>query len=196
MSFRVYETSKMYVEIHPDRVIKQFKSAKGYKKRYSNEKEALIRLAVIEAIPNITHFDDGVLMLVTTRCEGTEPDILDNQALLKIHTTIEQCLQLGVARHSLPERDLLLCEDGKISIVDFERVTLRRWKYSPLWLLASWVVRFNLYRLLHRHNPDVLSAREQRILRRGAVLRIPYEIWKKRRSHYRSKRNKTAKSPT
>ena len=38
---------------------------------------------------------------------------------------VEQMLAAGVARHSMPIRDIVVDESGNLSLVDFERSTLR-----------------------------------------------------------------------
>lgn len=185
MSFTIYETGKMYVEIHDDVVSKQFKPVRGSKKRYFKEKKALTQLGSVSSIPNLLVSDDKERKLTISKYNGIKPDVLIKKTLLQIRQTIEQCLELGVARHSLPERDILVDEHNNVAVVDFERVTFRSWRYSPVWLIATKVSRFNLLRLIYRYEPKLLSQIEIIELNRGIKVRQKFEIFKQNKIKFR-----------
>lgn len=98
-----------------------------------------------------------------------------NNVFIELRILIDAMLHNGVARHSLPPRDVIVLLDKRSGLVDFERCTLRRWRLSPGWWIASVVTRFHLLRLIGNHAPHLLSQEEKgrarRQLRVHSVLR-------------------------
>ncbi|PMH44460.1 hypothetical protein BCU68_02860 [Vibrio sp. 10N.286.49.B3] len=175
----IYETEKMRVEIGEDYVKKQFKSFPGSKKRFKCEKEALSRLAGVEGFPQLISANSSIVVM--SRLNGDNQKKLSDSALRDLRLLVEKMLESGVARHSLPERDLLIDNDT-VSMVDFERVTLRHFRWSPSWLIAKKVTRFNLLRFISNHNILLLSDKETKELKRFTDLRAKLQKLKKIRS--------------
>lgn len=182
MSISVYETSKMHVSIGEKEVIKTFKKRPGYKKRFKREKKALQRLKGIDGFPQIiSHRNSTVVM---SRVAGDNKEQLSNQSLKEIRVLVDNMLEAGVARHAIPERDLLI-DDDKVSMVDFERITLRRHRLSPSWLFAKKVTKFHLFRLISNHNSQLLTDDEKKELETFTAVRNKLQKLKKVRSSVR-----------
>ncbi|KXO10063.1 hypothetical protein AKG98_844 [Moritella sp. JT01] len=177
----IYETGKMRVEIGNDEVVKIFKVRPRYKKRYNCEKLALLRLKGLSGFPEIIKYKDDDTTLTMTRLFGENKEQLSDEALQHLRLLVEKMLSAGVARHSLPERDLLI-KGGKVSIVDFERVTLRGSPWSPMWLISKKVTRFHLLRLISRHNSALLSEKEKNKLAYFSNIREKLQVLKRLRS--------------
>ncbi|MCQ1061171.1 hypothetical protein LRP52_45335 [Photobacterium sp. ZSDE20] len=182
MSISVYETSKMHVSIGEKEVIKTFKKRPGYKKRFKREKKALQRLKGVDGFPQlISHRNSTVVM---SRVAGGNQDQLSTQSLKELRKLVDNMLEAGVARHAIPERDLLI-DNNKVSMVDFERVTLRRHRLSPGWLLAKKVTKFHLFRLISNHNRELLSESEKKELDTFTNVRSKLQKLKKVRTSVR-----------
>ncbi|SGY84224.1 Putative uncharacterized protein [Moritella viscosa] len=177
----IYETGKMRVEIGNDEVVKTFKVRPNYKKRYNREKFALLRLTGLSGFPEIIKYEDDDATLTMTRLFGENKEQLSDEALQHLRLLVERMLDAGVARHSLPERDLLIKGD-KVSIVDFERVTLRGMSWSPMWFFSKKVTRYHLLRLISRHNPKLLSEEEKNKLAYFSNIREKLQVLKRLRS--------------
>jgi len=177
----IYETGKMRVEIGDEEVVKTFKIRPSYKKRYSREKFALLRLKGLSGFPEIIKYKDDDTTLTMTRLLGENKEQLSDEALQHLCLLVDRMLCAGVARHSLPERDLLI-KDDKVSIVDFERVTLRGSTWSPIWFFSKKVTRFHLLRLISRHNPALLSEEEKNKLAYFSNVREKLQVLKRLRT--------------
>lgn len=175
----IYETNKMKVEIRDEKVIKIFKDYPSSTKRFLKEKEALKRLSGVSGFPQLISTENK--KIVMTRLGGENKAQLSDQALLNLRKLVMRMLEVGVARHALPERDLLIDGD-RVSMVDFERVTLRSFEWSPLWIAAKKVTIFNLLRFISNHNPDLLSADEKKKLHSLTIARARLQKLKKIRS--------------
>ncbi|MGR5062376.1 hypothetical protein [Photobacterium sp. DNB22_13_2] len=182
MSISVYETSKMHVSIGEKEVIKTFKKRPGYKKRFKREKKALQRLKGVDGFPQIiSHRNSTVVM---SRVAGGNQEQLSNQSLKELRVLVNNMLEAGVARHAIPERDLLI-DDNKVSMVDFERITLRSHRLSPGWLFAKKVTKFHLLRLISNHNSQLLTDDEKKELETFTNVRSKLQKLKKIRSSIR-----------
>lgn len=166
----VYETHKMKVSIYASVVVKEFKQDRGYKKRYANEKKALQLLETVDGIPKLLSYSDADHTLTMSRLKGTSRSQIPDQSLLMLRSIIDKTIALGVARHSLPTRDILVDEDGNVGMVDFERVSIRRHILSFVWLIAKQVSKSNVIRLIHRHNSALLTDKELKIFSRQQTI--------------------------
>ncbi|WP_406828350.1 phosphotransferase [Microbulbifer sp. ARAS458-1] len=168
----VYETNKVLLNIGQDRVVKRFKTrSKTHRRRYCTEKEALNRLRHIRAIPSLLHSDDRLFTLEMSRLPGESTKRLNPDNLRQLGRIVEQMLDAGVARHSMPVRDIVVDQKGRLGLVDFERATLRPAYWRPDWPIATLVARYHLYRLIQEHQPQLLSAKQARLVAIGARLR-------------------------
>jgi len=177
----IYETGKMRVEIGNSEVVKIFKVRPSYMKRYNREKCALFRLTGVPGFPEIIKYNEGGATLTMTRLPGENKEQFSDEALQDLRLLVDRMLGVGIARHSLPERDLLIKGD-KVSMIDFERVTLRGSSWSPMWFFAKKVTRFHLLRFISRHNPDLLSEEEKRQLAYFSNIREKLQVLKILRS--------------
>lgn len=157
---KIYETNKMLVEIRADVVKKTFKVHPNHAVRYAREKAALQRLSGSKGFPQLASADDASKTIVMSKLQGENQEHLPDLALKNLRSLTHNMLRAGVARHALPERDLLITAQQDVNMVDFERVTLRRFRWSPIWIVAERATTFNLLRLINRHNPSLLSEKE------------------------------------
>lgn len=97
-----------------------------------------------------------------TKLNGQNLDILSVSALNNLKKLINNMLDAGVSKHSLPVRYILITEENSVTLVDFERVTLRRYRWSPIWLIAKEVTYFHLLRLIDQHESTLLTDSEQK----------------------------------
>ncbi|MCL1067366.1 hypothetical protein L2735_11170 [Shewanella olleyana] len=156
----VYETSKMRVEIHDDIVIKTFKKARNSTQRYTREKKALHLLLGQKGFPQIIEYDDALQSIVMSRLKGERPETLSELQAGQLRALVHVLNETGVARHAMPIRDFIVDKDGNLGMVDFERVTFRAFRYSPIWNLALKVNQYNLLKLINVYQPQALSAPE------------------------------------
>ncbi|MCG9702696.1 hypothetical protein L1D19_21755 [Vibrio natriegens] len=154
----------MRVEIDNASVRKTFKPSSNQKKRYKNEKLALLRLKGSLGFPQLLLVDNHTSTLTMTRLNGQNLDILSASVLNNLKILINNMLDAGVSKHSLPVRDILVTEEHNVSVVDFERVTLRRYRWSPIWLIAKEVTYFHLLRLIDQHKSTLLTDSERKKL--------------------------------
>ncbi|MGB0894908.1 MAG: hypothetical protein ACPGUD_10920 [Parashewanella sp.] len=160
----VYKTGKMHVDITPDTVIKTFLPQRSSARRFQLEVKALSLLSQLKQTPELIDVNDAQLRFSMTRLPGHSPKHLSCYHLQQLTDIFDEVIASGVARHSLPLRDLLIDNNDRVYVVDFERVTLRGNPYSPIWLIATWVTRYHLLRLKLRHQPSMLTTRQQGLL--------------------------------
>jgi hypothetical protein len=159
----VYETSKMRVEISSTTVSKTFKRTANANTRYQREIESLKRLSSLPHFPNLISFDDTKKDIKMSRLSGTQPKNLSQIQIELLRKMVVDMHEKGVARHAIPIRDLLSPNEHELGMVDFERVTLRSFRLSPIWLIAKKVSNYHLFRLIHTHQPQMLSEAEKRL---------------------------------
>ena len=174
MKSSVYETPKIHVTIRPEYVLKVFKKCPGYKSRYKKEKQALMRLSDIQGIPQLISYSDEHVSLKISRLPGCSPKRMSDKSLLQLKSLVNHMLKQGIARHSLPIRDILIDEHDNVGLVDFERTTIKSRLTLPIWHLAHRIARFHLYRLIHSHNSRLLSIEEKCELEQGLKFRARF----------------------
>jgi len=160
----IYETKKMLVVIEPNCVVKTFKKEKDYKKRYLREKTALQRLKGYEYFPELLSFDRKNTSLKMTRLKGCQPESLSVEQVVMLREMVSNMLERGVSRHAMPIRDLLANNNKELGMVDFERITLRGAKWSPIWWVAKKVSNYHLYRIINTYQPQELTDEEVKSL--------------------------------
>jgi hypothetical protein len=161
MNTPIYETEKMIITKEGNNVMKTFKEVRGFKKRYRAEKAALTRLNGITGVPILIDFNDDCYSLRMSCLPGKTPVFLQPHELAGIKEIISASLIRGVARHSLPIRDILSTGNGQVAIVDFERISLKK-NYDPFtWFIAKRVTLFHLNRLIFEYQPHLLSPNEK-----------------------------------
>ncbi|WP_394496041.1 hypothetical protein [Shewanella sp. ENK2] len=156
----IYDTEKMYLTIGKDSVEKHFKPYRKYISRYNIEKESLVRLQNINGIPNLIDSDDGKKTLVMSKISGKTPAQLNRDNLKDLIVIVNKMLDAGVARHALPIRDIIVDDQNKLGLVDFERSTLRGSIIRLDWYVAKKVTHYHLYRLIAQFQPDLLSSKQ------------------------------------
>ncbi len=167
-NMHIVETRKNAVVLDSARVTKTFKQSGKARRHFRCEIHSLRRLSGLAGIPQLLGSDEANLSIIMSRLPGmpmTGPGAVSVSSIRRLRALVEEVLERGVARHSMPKRDVLLDDDGQIGLVDFERVTLRHWRYSPIWLAACMVSRFHLLRLVGEYAPQLLSPAEARKLR-------------------------------
>lgn len=170
----VLETDKIRVELLADRVVKTFKPLPSAERRFRRELRALQRLSGAEGFPRLLAYSEEHRSITQSRLPGTaltNCDEIPQSAYASLRQAVETMLARGVARHSLPPRDILLMPNGKVGIVDFERTTFCGSRLCPVWRIAEAITRFHLLRLLGEKCPRLLSASEQRQLRTSFFIR-------------------------
>lgn len=175
MNYQVFETIKMKVERNDDHIIKTFKPVHGFQKRYQAEKAALKLLNDIEGIPKILEVCDEVPSIKMTLLPGKEVNELSMEQAREVKRIISAGIESGVARHSLPLRDILGNGSGKVGIVDFERVTIRDKSDPVTWHVARKVAFFHLARLLYEHQPSLLSKKDKMAVTTGFKVRSVFK---------------------
>jgi hypothetical protein len=109
-----------------------------------------------------------------SRLPGTplsELATVPERSMAGLRRLVEQMLERGIARHSLPPRDVIVASDGSVGLVDFERSTRRMFPGDPVWQIAKMVTRFHLMRLVDQHAPQLLTSSEKSRLRWQLALR-------------------------
>ncbi len=182
---KVYETEKMRVEIYDTEVIKTFKDSPSSKSRYKLERDVLERLKGIDGFPKIINAQDKIKTITMSYVEGDNKSQLSDYSLLKLRTLVAEMLGAGVARHAIPERDLLINDSGDVSMVDFERATLRKHRFSIGWFIAQGVTRYHLLRIIWNHNSALLSPEETLVLKKFTNIRNKLQKLKLVRSFFR-----------
>ncbi|UJF17059.1 hypothetical protein L0B53_03750 [Vibrio sp. SS-MA-C1-2] len=166
-----YITGKTMLHLNHDHVRKVFKPSVNAEKRYKCEKEALSRLEEAPFIPNMIHSINFGMTLYIKRINGACPNNLTSRDLVRVRNILRQVRKCGVARHSTPIRDLIKNEDG-LFMVDFERVTILRWWNAPYWMIVSLFSHYHLLRLVHEHQPQLLSQANNIRLNRIETFRL------------------------
>ena len=161
------ETPKNIAVIEADRVVKTFKRSAKAVARFRREVESLRRLEGIEGIPALLEVSEPQLRLVMSRLPGDPISAsrpIADAVFVRLRQLVAVMMERGVARHSIPPRDVIVGPGGEVGLVDFERVTLRGGRYDPLWRGACAITRFHLLRLIGDEAPHLLSASEARTL--------------------------------
>ena len=174
----VVESPKNRVLVYKDRVEKTFVTGRGCARKARREAAALRALAGLAGVPVLRKLAQDGKCVVMSRLHGTtlvEHGLAEHgvpaSTLASLKVLVEQMLERGVARHSLPHRDILVLPDGSAGLVDFERSTLRLFSCEPSWLLARSIMRFHLLRLIGELAPGLLTPSEHRSLGRQLALR-------------------------
>jgi hypothetical protein len=163
-SLRV-ESPKNIVTVEAERVTKIYKSGFKGARRFRREGEALQRLAGLDGVPVILErAAEPVMRLVTTRVDGMSLDRCADvppEIFAGLRELVAEMLRRGVARHSIPARDIMVRPGGRVGMVDFERTEMRGRRFSPVWWVSCVVTRFHLLRLIGDHAPQLLSPTER-----------------------------------
>jgi predicted Ser/Thr protein kinase len=163
----VFESPKNRVTLYADRVEKVFHSGRGTARKARREVAALQALRGLKGVPSILAVGPDRRSVTMSRLHGTplsECECVGEGTLASLRWLVEQMLERGVARHSLPRRDVIVLSDGSAGLVDFERSTRRLFPLEPTWLLARAVTRFQTLRLVHEFAPQLLTPGESRWL--------------------------------
>ncbi len=115
-------------------------------------------------VPKLINLDNERFSLRMNRLAGKTPSTLSLNNVKQLRDIVQGMIESGVARHAIPIRDLLVSENDQLGMVDFERVSLRTWKFSPFWLIACIVTKYHMYRLIGTYQPQCLSKQESRFL--------------------------------
>ena len=177
MSEKVVSTKKMSVILHDDFVMKEFKPVHGFKKRFFTEKKALISMEGLAGVPKLLQYSDTEFFLKISRLKGDNIEQFSDKALLELRAIIENTIASGVARHSLPIRDILVVEDDKVGVVDFERATLKNESIGPFWFASKLVTKFHMIRFIYFQNPKILSSSERVFVRIGLFFREIFNVY-------------------
>jgi hypothetical protein len=164
----VVESPKNRVCIYEDRVEKVFAAGRGIARKARREVKALRRLAGIDGVPVLLEISPDGRHVTMSRIEGqplSECESVTESTMASLRDLVEQILQRGVARHSLPPRDVIVRPDGSAGLVDFERSTPRLFPGDPIWLMARGIMRFHLGRLTYERAPELLTPWERRRIR-------------------------------
>lgn len=170
----ILETDKIRVELLADRVVKTFKPLPSAERRFRRELRALQRLSGAEGFPRLLAYSAENRSITESRLPGTaltNCSEIPMSAYVSLREAVGTMLARGVARHSLPPRDILLMPNGKVGIVDFERTTFCRSRLCPIWRIASAITHFHLLRILGEKSPRLLTTSEQRRLRASFFIR-------------------------
>ncbi len=167
----VYETNKMLLRIGDSEVVKIFKPKKSSPRRYGREKESLQRMLDIEGVPTLIDTNDDQHTIRMSRLPGKTASSLSADNVVILSKIVYQMLAAGVARHSLPIRDIVVDNHGNLGLVDFERVTLCRHAWSPVWRIARKVSIYHLYRLINDYQPQLLSPKAKMMVKIGGMIR-------------------------
>lgn len=168
--------AKNRVVLEPERVIKHFLHGHNNARRFHREIKALRRLEGLDGVPRLLDVSIRARSFSISRIPGkplVQCETIPDTCFESLRTLVEAMLQQGVARHSLPPRDVILRPDGTAGLVDFERGTLRRWS-GITWWVACKVTRFQLLRLIDDHAPHLLNEDERKRLQfqRGIRARL------------------------
>jgi len=159
----IYETNKTRVQIGKDTVTKTF-IKKGSHTRFQREVKSLQRLRGSDYFPNLIAFDSEEKSIKMNPLPGIQPKKLTASQINILRGMVDYMHNAGVARHAMPIRDLLCSDDQDLGMVDFERVTLRHARLSPMWIVAKKVSYYHLYRTIQQHQPSLLSDDERKLV--------------------------------
>jgi len=177
MSEFIVSTSKMSVELNDDFVLKTFKPVYGFKKRFETEKQALILLEGTKGVPQLLSFSDEEHFLKISRLNGKSRMQYSDKTLKQLKFIINETIRKGVARHSLPLRDILVDEKDNTGVVDFERATLKKNCFFIFWYAATLVTRFHLIRFIYDQNSKLLTYSEGFLVRIGLFFRKIFAVY-------------------
>lgn len=164
-------------------VVKVFTQGRNKTSRFYKEVNALKRLTGIAGIPEVLSYSPSQRRITVERIAGTplpQASNVPDDAFIHLRIVVEDMLYCGVARHSLPARDVIVCTDGSVGVVDYERCSFRGWRFDPLWWVAAKVARFNLLRLIHQYAPHLLTEAEYHLLRRQYRIQTIFHLFKHR----------------
>lgn len=170
----VVESPKNRVLIYEDRVEKHFDKGRGIARKARLEVAALRRLAGIEGVPALLEVSPDGRSVTMSRLVGkplAECEDVTEQTIVSLQVLVEEILRRGIARHSLPSRDVIVRPDGSAGLVDFERSTHRLFPGDPVWLIARGIMRYHLRRLTYERAPQLLTPAEVRRVRVQVRLR-------------------------
>lgn len=186
MEEKIINTNKMKVVIYNNYVLKIFKKTYGYKKRYLIEKKALNLLDGVAGVPKILSFSDKDFNITITRISGTNSEHFSNNELKQLKAIMIKTIKLGVARHSLPNRDILIDKNGNVGIVDFERATLKKDSLIIVWYIASLVTKFHVFKFISQHNYKLLTTGESIFVQFGFSIKKVFSYYKLVRNNIRN----------
>jgi hypothetical protein len=164
----VFDSPKNRVTVFADHVEKVFHSGRGTARKARREVAALHALQGLKGVPSILAVGPDRRSVTMSRLHGmplSECERVGEGTLVSLRLLVEQMLERGVARHSLPLRDVIVLSDGSAGLVDFERSTRRLFPLDPTWLMARAVTRFQMRRLVYEFAPELLTPNERRWLR-------------------------------
>lgn len=170
----VVEKGSKTLRFDPAKVRKAYHGGLQPRLLARRERKALARLESVEGVPALLDVSADGRELTMERLHGQQLDHCESPPetfFLDLCRLVEDMLERGVARHSLPERDLIVTPDATAGMVDFERVTLCRSRLGPVWLLAQAITRYHLRRLVSQQQAHLLSPAEHRRLRQQQRLR-------------------------
>ena len=189
----VLDRRKNRIVLHADRVQKTFKPGRQAERNHRRELAALALLHGVEGVPEVLDVDAEKRTVVLSRVPGrpmTDLEAVQDSSLVDLRRLVEAILERGVARHSLPARDVLVAPDGSVGLVDFERTTCRRFPCDPIFSIAKVVMRFHAARLVHGRAPHLLTGAERRrlglLLGLRAALQIPRHLKRRIRQMIRN----------
>lgn len=163
----VFDSPKNRVFVYSDRVVKVYHSGRGIARKARRELRALRALDGLHGVPAVLALGPDGRALTMSRLKGTplsECTRVPEETLASLRRLVEQMLARGVARHSLPRRDVMVLSDGSAGLVDFERSTRRLFSLEPSWLVAQAITRFHMLRLVHEFAPQLMTPGERRRL--------------------------------
>jgi len=181
----IYNTEKMFLRIGEHLVTKHFKKSSDYLKRFDLERRSLLRLKQLDHVPDLVRVVEWDTTLHLSRLPGVSATSLTAENLIDLEKIVEQMLIAGVARHSMPIRDVLVDDRGEVSLVDFERSTLRSFRWSPIWLIATKVTRYHFLKLVEHHQPQMLTTDQCEQLRKAVAIRRYFLVFRKLRDFIR-----------
>lgn len=167
----------MSVILHDDYVMKEFKPVHGFKKRFFTEKKALLLMADVDGVPKLLSYSDTEFFLKISRLAGDNCEKFTDNALIQLREIIQNTIKSGVARHSMPIRDILVDSDDKVGVVDFERATLKTESIGPFWFASTLVTKFHMIRFIYFQNPKILSGSERIMVRIGLFFREIFNVY-------------------
>lgn len=185
---------KNHVLLTHDRAIKRFHGGSRSTPRFNREVKALRRLQGLEGFPTLLEVSPADRRLQISRVDGqpmSTCEKIPDSVFVSLRQQVQTMLERGVARHSLPARDVIVRNDGSAGLVDFERSRCRRFRFGLIWLASCQVTRFQLLRLIDEQAPHLLNGRERRWLDLQRNLRTIYRrYWLDVRQR---RRNRTGK---
>ena len=121
-----------------------------------------------------------------TKIDGENAAHFSDKTLHDLKSKMLSTIELGVARHSLPSRDLLIDINQNVGIVDFEMASIKEDSLDIIWKVATLVTRFHTYRLIYKHNANLLDSTELRFVENGLFIRKIFNFYKEIRNFIRN----------